>query len=239
MTKLSIVTINLNNRNGLESTLDSIFRQEFNELEVIVVDGGSVDGSVDVIKKYHDKIFKFFVGKDTGIYNAMNIGIECATGKYVHILNSGDTYYDRQSLSRVDFDCGKEFLCFAVKKYSPKKYIWFPKVVNMECFVDLAHPGLIVRNDIYINNFYNETFRVVSDSLFIYENVKPSMCFLSDEILVEMQPEGISTQVSLNYELEKQVLYWKYGYRSKRRLLLSLKSFVIFLKRCVLKYFKR
>ena len=237
MIKLSIVTINLNNLDGLVCTLLSIFEQDFDAWELVVVDGGSKDGSLDVLEKYNDKIYKCLVGQDSGIYNAMNIGIKCARGEYIHVLNSGDTYYHPKSLSSIDFRSANTFLCFGVKKYSPKKYVWFPRVIKSECFVDLAHPGLIVRSDYYVKKLYDERFSVVSDSLFIFENVIPCESFLSDEILVEMQPEGISTQVSFNHEMEKQSLFWKYGYRPKSRFSLSIKSFLVFLKRFFLKLF--
>ena len=239
MIQLSIVTINLNNADGLVNTLLSIFEQDFNAWELIVVDGGSIDESLDVLEKYSGRIYKCLVGQDSGIYNAMNIGIKCARGKYIHVLNSGDTYYHAKSLSNIDFGGTSTFFCLGVKKYSPKEYVWFPRVIKSESFVDLAHPGLIVRSDYYSKKLYDETFNIVSDSLFIFENVTPCKRFLSNEILVEMQPEGISTKVSFKHEMEKQSLFWKYGYRPKRRLLLSIKSFLVFLTRFFLNHFKR
>lgn len=93
--KLSIVTINYNNAEGLRKTLASVAAQTYSNIEHVVIDGGSTDGSVEVIKEYvnqcvmHDVLW--VSEKDKGIYNAMNKGIRKATGDYCQFLNSGDT----------------------------------------------------------------------------------------------------------------------------------------------------
>ena len=100
--KLSIITINYNNAEGLRKTLASVAAQTYHNIEHIIIDGGSTDGSVDVIKEYANKVERMNVlenegfrviwssESDKGIYNAMNKGIRKATGDYTQILNSGD-----------------------------------------------------------------------------------------------------------------------------------------------------
>ena len=100
--KLSIVTINYNNAEGLRKTLASVAEQTYRDIEHIIIDGGSTDGSVDVIRDYENTIkqcvtinqftiqVKWVSEKDSGIYNAMNKGIRKATGSYIEILNSSD-----------------------------------------------------------------------------------------------------------------------------------------------------
>ena len=96
--KLSIITINYNNASGLRKTLASVAAQTYQNIEHIIIDGGSTDGSLDVIKEYesvhslnvHSFNFTWLSEPDNGIYNAMNKGIRKATGDYVQILNSGD-----------------------------------------------------------------------------------------------------------------------------------------------------
>lgn len=98
--KISIVTINYNNAEGLRKTLVSVAEQTYRDIEHVIIDGGSTDGSVEVIKEYvaanpsNDPLFKHTIKwvseKDKGIYNGMNKGIRKATGSYVEILNSGD-----------------------------------------------------------------------------------------------------------------------------------------------------
>ena len=89
--KLSIITINYNNAEGLRKTMESVLAQSYTEIEYIIVDGASTDGSVDVIRELATRpTIKWVSEKDTGIYNAMNKGIRMATGEYIQILNSGD-----------------------------------------------------------------------------------------------------------------------------------------------------
>jgi len=82
MTKLSIITINLNNKFGLIKTIDSLLSQTFKNSELIVIDGGSTDGSVEIIKQHSAKITYWISEPDKGIYNAMNKGILIAKGEY-------------------------------------------------------------------------------------------------------------------------------------------------------------
>ena len=91
--KLSIVTINYNNAEGLKRTLDSVASQTYRDIEHIIVDAASTDGSVDIIKEYADKAeypVLWSSKKDNGIYFGMNHGIRRASGDYIQILNSGD-----------------------------------------------------------------------------------------------------------------------------------------------------
>ena len=99
--KLSIITINLNNAAGLRKTIESVVNQTFTDYEYLIIDGGSTDGSVEVIKEFADKITYWVSEPDKGIYNAMNKGILKARGEYLQFLNSGDWLVDNEVLFRV------------------------------------------------------------------------------------------------------------------------------------------
>lgn len=109
--KLSIITINYNNAEGLRKTLASVASQTYADIEHVIVDGGSTDGSVEVIREYEQSLasrlsplasnLKWVSEKDTGIYNAMNKGIRMATGEYIEILNSGDILFDANVTQRM------------------------------------------------------------------------------------------------------------------------------------------
>ena len=101
MPKLSIITINLNNAQGLEKTIKSVVSQTYSDYEYIIIDGASTDGSVDVIQEYRNKITYWVSEPDTGIYNAMNKGILKATGEYCQFLNSGDILVDNNVTERM------------------------------------------------------------------------------------------------------------------------------------------
>tara|TARA_Y100000590_G_scaffold124094_1_gene141974 strand:- start:6232 stop:7119 length:888 start_codon:yes stop_codon:yes gene_type:complete len=87
----SIITVVLNNANHIEETINSVINQKVN-LEYIIIDGGSVDGTLDIIKKYEKYLDLWISENDNGIYDAMNKGIRYSTGKYIGMLNSGDLY---------------------------------------------------------------------------------------------------------------------------------------------------
>lgn len=99
--KYSIITINFNNCDGLRKTIESVVNQTFSNYEYIIIDGGSTDGSVDVIKKYENKISYWISEPDNGIYNAMNKGVANAHGEYLNFMNSGDCFYDINVLADI------------------------------------------------------------------------------------------------------------------------------------------
>ncbi|KPA34233.1 hypothetical protein AMR50_0875 [Leptospira interrogans] len=94
--KISIITINLNNLEGLRKTLESVKSQTYTNFELIVVDGGSTDGSFEYLKSNLDLIKKFISEKDKGIYNAQNKGISLSKGEYLVFLNAGDTLLQKK-----------------------------------------------------------------------------------------------------------------------------------------------
>lgn len=101
--KLSIITINFNNAEGLRRTMESVYAQTCRDFEYIVVDGASSDGSVAVIKEYAQKLenFQWTSEPDTGIYDAMNRGIRKSSGEYVLMLNSGDFLIDEHVIEWI------------------------------------------------------------------------------------------------------------------------------------------
>ena len=114
--KYSIITINYNNCDGLEKTIQSVINQSYQNFEFIIIDGGSTDSSVEVIKKYSNKIDYWISEPDKGIYHAMNKGIIQAHGEYLNFMNSGDLFYDNDVLKDIsikidlkDIIIGKDF----------------------------------------------------------------------------------------------------------------------------------
>ena len=99
--KLSIITINFNNRDGLQKTIDSVISQTWHDYEWIIIDGGSTDGSKDLIEKYQEYFAYWCSEPDKGVYNAMNKGIAKAKGEYLNFMNSGDSYASNEVLEKV------------------------------------------------------------------------------------------------------------------------------------------
>jgi glycosyltransferase involved in cell wall biosynthesis len=99
--KLSIITVVYNNVSHIERTLLSVINQTYADIEYVVIDGGSTDGTLEVIQKHQHKINKQVSEKDKGIYDAMNKGLALATGDYVLFMNSGDELYDYDTVTKV------------------------------------------------------------------------------------------------------------------------------------------
>lgn len=98
---ISIITVNYNNVKGLAKTISSVTSQTTEDIEYIIIDGGSEDGSLEVINKFDSHISYWISEKDEGIYHAMNKGISKASGKYCLFLNSGDTFYEPNTLIKL------------------------------------------------------------------------------------------------------------------------------------------
>ncbi|TLU83399.1 MAG: glycosyltransferase [Chlorobium sp.] len=197
MLKLSIITVNLNNRNGLKRTLDSIFSQDYRDYESIVIDGGSADGSVDIIKVYADKITYWVSEADSGIYNAMNKGILQAKGEYCLFLNSGDWIIERKTLRRIfsnDFNEG--LVAFKINKKNngliqknkrPKLYDFY--------MASLPHHSTLIKKELfYLIGLYNESFKIVSDwEFFMLAIIKYGISYrYIDFVICDNELSGIS-----------------------------------------------
>jgi glycosyltransferase involved in cell wall biosynthesis len=101
MIKVSIITVSYNSAGTIRDTIDSVLSQDYPNLEYIIVDGLSSDGTQDIVLSYGSKISKFVSEKDKGLYDAMNKGIDLATGEVIGILNSDDLYLNSKIISEV------------------------------------------------------------------------------------------------------------------------------------------
>jgi Glycosyltransferases involved in cell wall biogenesis len=98
---VSVITVVWNSEKLLERTINSVLEQTYTNIEYIIIDGGSEKGTLDIIKKYEDKIAYWMSEKDKGLYDAMNKGLQLATGDYVWFINSGDAIYDNETTANA------------------------------------------------------------------------------------------------------------------------------------------
>lgn len=170
--KLSIITINYNNLEGLRKTFESVFDQTYQDFEYIVIDGGSTDKSRELIEKHSDKIHYWVSEKDNGIYNALNKGIKEANGEYVLCLNSGDSLYEDSTLEKtiplLKSDAaivyGNSYFFNNIKK---RPYVWCPpKVLSFRFFYDdsLNHQSVFIKKELHEKfGLYDEKLKIVAD----------------------------------------------------------------------------
>lgn len=171
--KLSIITINYNNRDGLRKTIESVVNQTWKDFEYIIIDGGSTDDSVEVIKEFADRIDYWVSEPDKGIYNAMNKGIGQAKGEYCLFLNSGDSLHRPHTLTEIApllNEC--DIISGSLNKLtSPPVLMIPPHVVSLAYLYEgtLPHQSTFIRTNILQQLYYDEHYRMVSDWKFWVE----------------------------------------------------------------------
>jgi glycosyltransferase involved in cell wall biosynthesis len=98
---VTVVTVVRNGRDCIEQTINSILNQTYENIEYVIIDGSSTDGTVDVIRQYQDRIVYWMSEPDNGIYDAMNKGIERATGEWINFMNAGDIFYENRTIEKI------------------------------------------------------------------------------------------------------------------------------------------
>lgn len=179
--KLSIVTINYNNRGGLQRTLNSIISQTNSNFEWIVIDGGSSDGSKELILQHQDAISYWCSEPDKGIYHAMNKGVDKSHGDYLLFLNSGDVLCHEnviRDLVGCSFSADVVSCDIYVDGYSQTKLRKSVDNINAYWIYDnsLYHQSTWIRRDILIRYPYHEEFKSISDWVFFFEAFVLSQC---------------------------------------------------------------
>lgn len=220
MKKLSIITINFNNCDGLRKTLESVAAQTTREFEYIVIDGGSTDGSVEVIKDFSSIIDFGISEKDSGIYNAMNKGAKHAHGEYLLFLNSGDTLFDDSVISNVlpklvNYD----IISGCTLDYTENKsYLKVPpEQVSLYTFIggSLPHPSSFIKRSIFeAIGGYHEEYRIISDWCFFIEAVIINNCSYTtiSDVIAKFNCFGISsTSASMEEPKTLEFLKNKFG----------------------------
>lgn len=230
---ITIITVVYNCKETLEKTIQSVLNQTYNNIEYIIIDGASTDGTLDIIKKYEDKIDYWQSEPDNGIYDAMNKGIVLAKGEWINFMNAGDTFSSFQVVDNV----------FKTKYNLDVTIIYGDSTCILEngssitCFADAPlealkkapvyrHGASFVRSTYHKNNLFNLSRTDIGfalDFLFIYETFlrKEIFQYIPQNILT-WNKEGIS---------DNKFLQLKYCYRitksSKIRYILNLFKVII------------
>ncbi len=171
MKKLTIITINFNHKDGLLRTIESIVNQTFTNYEWIVVDGGSTDGSKELIEQYQDHISWWCSELDKGVYNAMNKGIAHATGEYLNFMNSGDIFATPTILEEIFSQTHDADVLYGIMVRGSFDGPWnnmamLKSHINWWDFWDCTfnHQATFIKNDIYQKyGGYDESYYVLAD----------------------------------------------------------------------------
>lgn len=184
---VSIITINYNNAAGLKKTIDSVVSQTFLNYEHIIIDGGSTDGGVDVIKAalenkdYAARVSYWCSEKDGGIYPAMNKGIERANGEYCLMMNSGDALASADILERAAKHYWTEDIVYCDAYFvrgKRRRRIHYPKKLTGRFFFlrGLCHQSVFIKTSLQKKNPYSTEYKIVNDSDFFMKVLLVQNC---------------------------------------------------------------
>jgi len=205
--KISIITVVRNGKETIQDAINSILNQTYSDIEYIIIDGTSQDGTIEIIQSYSDKIAKFISEPDNGLYDAMNKGIALATGDIIGILNSDDFYIDEHVIQKVvdrfeslhvdslfadlvyvkSNNLEKTVRYYDSSKFHPSKfaYGWMP-----------AHPTFFVRREVYKKyGSFRTDLKIAADFdiliRFLYTH-SISYHYMK-EVIIKMRLGGVST----------------------------------------------
>lgn len=193
--KISIITINYNNLEGLKRTYESVVPQTCQDFEWIIIDGGSTDGSKEFIEE-HQAHFAYWCSEpDKGIYNAMNKGVTHVTGEYVNFMNSGDTFHSSDVLQKFIAHLHK---CDIVvgQVITPDKILNLPRPVDYWTVENgFCHQGTFTRANLLRKYPFDETFKISSDWGFFQRAILFNKCSVEfvDYIVADFDTTGMSS----------------------------------------------
>lgn len=178
--KFSIITINFNNCEGLEMTIQSVLGQSFKDYQYIIIDGGSTDGSVNIIKKYADKIDYWVSEPDKGVYNAMNKGILQANGDYLNFMNSGDMFHSLSVLDDIaEISTTEDIITGGFyDREKDIRYIIQPQNITLLTMLKetFNHQATFYKKELFRNRQYDENYALLSDFKFNLQSIILDNC---------------------------------------------------------------
>lgn len=233
---VTVITVCYNAVESIENTICSVINQSYSDVEYIIIDGGSLDGTVEVIQKYSTHIYKWVSEPDKGIYDAMNKGVELSHGDWVMFLNSGDTLVDSEVLKNTFSQFHSKLIGVlygdVILSYTYGKVVARPfSLEKMECFFPFSHPASFVRGELLKSHGFNLKYRIVSDYNLFYQLYKEGVQFkyLPIRISVFEAETGISSRQFLTVFREVAQINGRYlrkGWKI-RFLIFALKRTII------------
>lgn len=167
--KLSIITINYNNLEGLKRTYESVVSQTCQDFEWIIIDGGSTDGSKEFIEEHQERFAYWCSEPDKGIYNALNKGIKICSGEYISCMNSGDSFYEKDTLQFLCSYKGTSDILYGdslrLFKDGHTEVDHFPDPVELYTFSygNICHQAMFVRTVILKEKGFDESYKIAAD----------------------------------------------------------------------------
>lgn len=204
--KVSIITVCYNSEKTIEDTIKSVAAQDYDEIEYIIIDGGSTDRTHDIVEKYSDNVDIYLSEKDEGLYDAMNKGIKLASGDVIGILNSDDFFISQSSVSdlmsgfrQLDIDAVYSDLVYVQADNTDKVTRLYSSKIFKRSLIRfglmLPHPTFYVKKTVYQEcGLYKLDYRVAADFEFITRCATRGVIFNRvSKVTVKMREGGISS----------------------------------------------
>lgn len=210
--KVSIITVVYNGEEYLEETIRSVTNQTYDNIEYIIIDGGSTDQTINIIKQYEDKVHYWVSEKDGGIYDAMNKGIAIATGKWINFMNSGDVFHKNTVLESISFNDEKTLIYGKYKTISNDSYnkkVYGTKVLKKDFYFNMpiCHQAMFIKLDAFKKiGLYNTDYKVSADhewTLNLISFYGINTIYFQNIIVVNYLLDGFSVKNTLLSKKEK------------------------------------
>jgi glycosyltransferase involved in cell wall biosynthesis len=206
--KFSIITVTYNAEKVLEDTIQSVIFQTYRNVEYIIVDGASKDHTLEIVNKYHNRINKVISEPDKGLYDAMNKGIQLATGDYLCFLNAGDKFHDSETLQKIvhtlkgqelpDVIYGETAIVDEEGHFLHMRRLSAPAHLNWKSFKQgmlVCHQAFFANRELAINHLYNLQYHFSADFDWCIRIMKKAKCLHNTRLtLIDYLNEGMTTK---------------------------------------------
>lgn len=214
---VTIITVVFNGSQHIEQTIQSVLCQTYDNIEYIIIDGGSTDGTLDIIRKYDHKISYWISEPDKGIYDAMNKGITLVNGEWVIFMNAGDTFYRPDTVASifkddqnsVDLICGHNEIIYnddfsVVRKALDVNHLWKGMI--------FCHQSLFTRTSLMKQHPFDPTYQLSADYEFVYYALTKKYRLSKYEIPISTTVHGgVSDKNVISHMLEHWAIARKYS----------------------------
>jgi glycosyltransferase involved in cell wall biosynthesis len=218
--KISIITVVFNGQSLIELTIKSVLEQTYKNVEYIVIDGASADGTLSIINRYKTQIEKIVSEKDKGIYDAMNKGISLATGEYILFLNAGDEFFEENTLenifrSQADVDVyyGDTVVVNDQREVVSNRRLRPSKDLNWKSLqwgMVVCHQSFIIKRSLC--NLYDVSFKISADFNWMIESLKKSKSIVNTNLTVSKFLKGGASRKHLLRSLKERFLIMSHHY---------------------------